>query len=253
MTEPPAPAGDASPLRRLRSLVGRLLRRLGLRRGPTPPPWPGYFKAGESPLAHHLLDGLSGLEIGAAAHNPFGLRTRNVGLSEAMDPDDYRFFEATQRELCGAVAAIDVEADAADIPVADSSEDFVLHSHVWEHLPNPLGALEEWVRVVRDGGYLFVIVPKGDACDADRERPATSLAEMLRHRDQHSSHASRSAAEQMGARGHYSVFSPRTLHEIAEWFNARTAKEQLEEVAFLETDDKVGNGHAIAWRVRKTR
>ena len=29
-------------------------------------------------LAHELLDGLTGLEIGAAAHNPFGLTTRNV-------------------------------------------------------------------------------------------------------------------------------------------------------------------------------
>ena len=32
----------------------------------------------ESQLAHQLLDGLTGLEIGGAAHNAFGLDTMNV-------------------------------------------------------------------------------------------------------------------------------------------------------------------------------
>lgn len=32
----------------------------------------------ESPLAHRLLDGLTGLEIGGAAHNAFGLDVLNV-------------------------------------------------------------------------------------------------------------------------------------------------------------------------------
>jgi hypothetical protein len=42
----------------------------------------------ESRLAHELLDGLEGLEIGPASHNPFGLKTRNVGLTADRDPDD---------------------------------------------------------------------------------------------------------------------------------------------------------------------
>jgi hypothetical protein len=33
----------------------------------------------ESKLAHSLLDGLRGIEIGPSTHNPFGLNTRNVG------------------------------------------------------------------------------------------------------------------------------------------------------------------------------
>jgi SAM-dependent methyltransferase len=233
-----------------RSRVGWLLRRLGLRRPAVP--WPGYFKASESPLAHLILDGLRGLEIGAAAHNPFGLSTRNVGLSERIDPQDFQFFRDQQMQFCGAVAPIDIEADAAAIPAPDSSEDFVLHSHVWEHLPDPLGALLEWVRIVRAGGFLFVIVPKRDAADADKDRPITPLAEYVRYYEEGATHATRSAAEGMPIRGHYNVFSPDTLHAIAEWFNARSEKERLEEVAFLETDDKVGNGHTIVWRVWKS-
>jgi SAM-dependent methyltransferase len=215
-------------------------------------PWPGYFKAPESRLAHALFDGLKGLEIGAAAHNPFGLATRNVGLSERMDPQDFQFFHDLQMTFCGAVAPIDIEADAAAIPVPSSSEDFVLHSHVWEHLPDPLGALLEWIRIVRTGGFLFVIVPKRDAAEVDKDRPITSLADLVRYHEESVTHETRGSAEQIPGRGHYNVFSPETLHEIAGWFNARSDKERLDEVAFLETDDKVGNGHAIAWRVWKS-
>ena len=78
----------------------------------------------ESRLAHLLLDGLEGLEIGPAAHNPFGLKTRNVGLAADRDPFDYEFFKQSQLEMCGSFAAIDISADAADIPVPDDSTRF---------------------------------------------------------------------------------------------------------------------------------
>src|SRR6266480_3309536 len=81
--------------------------------------------------------------------------------------------------MCGSFATIDISADAASIPVPDDSTDFVLHSHVWEHLPNPLIALEEWVRITRSGGYLFVIVPKRDAAASDKDRPVTSLPSLV--------------------------------------------------------------------------
>src|SRR5665213_800939 len=38
----------------------------------------GTMKFKESAMAHKLLDGLEGLEIGGSAHNAFGLKTRNV-------------------------------------------------------------------------------------------------------------------------------------------------------------------------------
>ena len=133
----------------------------------------------ESRLAHQLLDGLEGLEIGPAAHNPFGLKTRNVGLAADRDDFDYEFFKQSQLEMCGSFAAIDISADAANIPVPDDSTDFVLHSHVWEHLPNPLIALDEWVRITRSGGHLFVIVPKRDAAASDKDRPVTSLPSLV--------------------------------------------------------------------------
>ncbi len=205
----------------------------------------------ESQLAHQLLDELEGLEIGPAAHNPFGLRTRNVGLSPEHDPIDHDFFRQSQLENCGQVAPIHIAADAADIPLPNDSTDFVLHSHVWEHLLDPLRALEEWVRVTRPGGYIFVIVPKHDAADSDRGRPVSSLSSLVAHYEQ-SRRTPKDAKPPGSSRGHHTVFSLELLREIGRWFNRSHFQARLEEVAAAETDDKVGNGHTIVWRVDKS-
>lgn len=44
------------------------------------------MKFQESALAHKLLDGLNGIEIGGSAHNSFGLNTRNVDYTKQMTP-----------------------------------------------------------------------------------------------------------------------------------------------------------------------
>ena len=202
----------------------------------------------ESRLAHGILDGLEGLEIGPASHNPFGLATRNVGLTAEHNLVDYEFYRQVQLDTCGSFASIDISGDAANIPLPDGSTDFVLHSHVWEHLPDALGALDEWVRVVRPGGYLFVIVPKRDAAEPDRGRSLTSMDELLTHYRP----TGEPPIQRVGSsRGHFTVFSPGLLRDIAAWFNRVNFWRRLDEIAFQETDDKVGNGHTIVWQVRK--
>jgi hypothetical protein len=37
--------------------------------------------------------------------------------------------------------------------------DFVYASHVLEHTPNPLRSIKEWVRVVRGGGVIYLVIP----------------------------------------------------------------------------------------------
>src|SRR5262249_55299557 len=122
-------------------------------------------------LAHELLDGLIGLEIGAASHNPFGLSTRNVASSEGSD-----FYAEEQRARGVGPAPVDIWALGDRIPVPDRSEDFILSSHVLEHLPNVIGAFLEWDRIVREGGYVFLIVPLHGALPQDLGRELTPLA-----------------------------------------------------------------------------
>lgn len=58
-------------------------------------------------------------------------------------------------------------AEACDMSaVPDATYDFVIASHVMEHLANPLRALLEWLPVLRVKGALLILVPdKGNAFD----------------------------------------------------------------------------------------
>ena len=59
----------------------------------------------EHRFAHELLDGLTGLEIGADAHNPFGLRTRNVASAEGA-----QFYAEEQRAMGVEPAGVNIWA-----------------------------------------------------------------------------------------------------------------------------------------------
>lgn len=113
----------------------------------------------ESGIMHAYLDGLKGIEIGAGYHNPFGLDTINVDYIQ-HGPDTYEGRE--QQYLAGQVAHVDVIADACRLPFEDKSYDFVINSHVFEHMYSPIHALNEWNRVARQ--YIALIVPDKDRC-----------------------------------------------------------------------------------------
>jgi SAM-dependent methyltransferase len=58
--------------------------------------------------------------------------------------------------------------------LAVGSFDFVVASHVVEHLPNPLASIAEFIRVVKAGGIVYLVVPHKDYC-FDRFRPVTPV------------------------------------------------------------------------------
>ena len=60
----------------------------------------------------------------------------------------------------------------------DSSYDCVLASHCLEHIANPLLALAEWKRVLKNDGLLLLILPHKDGT-FDWRRPTTPLAHMI--------------------------------------------------------------------------
>lgn len=54
---------------------------------------------------------------------------------------------------------IDIVCDIANIPEADGSFDVILCSEVFEHLPDPLKALDEFTRLLKPGGKLIATAP----------------------------------------------------------------------------------------------
>lgn len=70
-------------------------------------------------------------------------------------------------------------AEATDLGmIADNTYDFVLSSHVVEHTANPIQAMSEWKRVLKDQGMLVLIAPHLEGT-FDRNRPVTTLAHMI--------------------------------------------------------------------------
>jgi SAM-dependent methyltransferase len=54
---------------------------------------------------------------------------------------------------------IDIVSDITDIPEPDASFDAILCTEVFEHLPDPLSALNEFTRLLRRGGILIITAP----------------------------------------------------------------------------------------------
>lgn len=70
--------------------------------------------------------------------------------------------------------------DATQMREIRSNEyDFVIASHVFEHIANPLKAAREWLRILKPRGLLLLVIPHRDAT-FDRRRPITRLAHLKR-------------------------------------------------------------------------
>jgi glycosyltransferase involved in cell wall biosynthesis len=186
----------------------------------------------ESALAHKLLDALEGIEIGGSAHNPWGLKTRNVDYTA----DFNTAYKEQELKLCGEALRVDIVSPGDQLQeVADDSVDFVISSHVIEHFPDPIKALKEWRRVVRPGGYIYVIAPHKERT-FDKDRPRTTLAELYeRHR---------TGIGPDPDAAHCSVWITADFVELIQALGWPI-------VAVQDVDDKVGNGFAVVIRVEK--
>ena len=62
--------------------------------------------------------------------------------------------------------------------ISTSAYDFLICSHVIEHVANPLRALREWLRIIQPGGTLVMVVPHRNGA-FDHRRPVTSFQHLL--------------------------------------------------------------------------
>lgn len=180
----------------------------------------------ESALAHQLLDGLNGIEIGGAAHNPFGLKTLNVDFTNDYSTE----YKQEETKNCGQCMKVDVVAAGDHLPFSDNSLDFVISSHVIEHFYDPVKTMKEWLRVVKPGGFVYVIAPHKERTP-DKVRPRTPLAEIIdRHEHPH--------PPEHDDHHHYSVWTTEDFVAICNHYHWNI-------VAVQDVDDKVGNGFTV--------
>ncbi len=196
-----------------------------------------------------------GIEIGAAAHNPFSLPgCLNLSIysnkPNSRAHKDFLMYQQAQCNICGAYAYIDIASEAQAIPLKSRSQDYVISSHVIEHIPDLISAFLEWNRIVKAGGIIFIIFPKRDAIQADSIRPLTPLEHFIedfklkRNVDSHPLDPGHTFW------GHYHVFSIQTILDILGWSRSHVGL-NWNVVLKEETDSKVGNGHTIVLRKKK--
>jgi predicted SAM-dependent methyltransferase len=125
-------------------------------------------------LASNYLRG-EGIEVGglnAPLTVPADVRVKYVDL---MDVDEL------QKSYPGVeIKRPDIVTNGETLEgVTDDSQDFVIANHFLEHCEDPIGAIKNFLRVVRRGGVLFLAIPdKRFTFDVHRE--ATKFEHLLR-------------------------------------------------------------------------
>jgi SAM-dependent methyltransferase len=141
------------------------------------------------PLCADLVTGRSGLEIGgpSSAFKRSGLLPIYplIGQLDNCNFGNQTIWEGAIQEGLNFVfddnhsPGHQFIAEAADLSrIKEAAYQFVLSSHVLEHLANPLKALLEWNRVLKDDGVLIVIVPHREGT-FDHRRPITTISHLL--------------------------------------------------------------------------
>ena len=105
---------------------------------------------------------------------PHGLKVLDAGAGELQNKPLCSHLVYTSQDICeykgngnskglhtGAwnTEEIDIVSNITNIPVEDASFDAILCSEVFEHLPDPLLALDEFARLLKPGGKLIITTP----------------------------------------------------------------------------------------------
>jgi SAM-dependent methyltransferase len=137
------------------------------------------------------LDGKRGLEIGGPS-SIFSPATANGFIPPvyaiAASVDNCNFATSTTwsdgeagrtfRYLPEREPGLQYIHDATDLSaIADGTYDFLVASHILEHVANPLRALQEFHRVVKPKGSLLIAVPN-QLHTFDHRRPMTTFAHL---------------------------------------------------------------------------
>lgn len=119
-----------------------------------------------------------GIEIGAL-HSPLEVPS-NVKI-HYLDRMSTAQLQQTYPELSQhKLVEVDIVDDGETLSsLPDLSLDFIVANHMIEHCQNPIFSLENWLRVLKPGGILYIAVPD-KRYTFDCERPVTSLDHLMR-------------------------------------------------------------------------
>jgi SAM-dependent methyltransferase len=142
----------------------------------------------------HQFENARGIEIGGPTPWAFGTKGLIpiypiVGSLDNVNPPADNIYDNVHasRILAGRTYRFDDHkspsmqyvAEAADLSmIASDAYDVLLSSHMIEHTSNPIKVILEWIRIVRSGGLLLIIVPNKER-NFDHYRATTTLQHVI--------------------------------------------------------------------------
>ena len=144
-----------------------------------------FLPGGDLPTIHHTRETVAsiflrgeGIEIGAL-HQP--LRIPEAARVKYVDRMAATDLTSQYAELAALpLVHVDIIDNGETLAtIADASLDFAIANHFLEHCQNPFQTLQNFFRVLRPGGVIFMAVPdKRHSFDADR--PCTTIEHLTR-------------------------------------------------------------------------
>jgi len=68
--------------------------------------------------------------------------------------------------------------DCVNVDKIEKKYDFILTSHVIEHIANPIKVIKKWSNLLNDDGYIFCIIPDYRYC-FDKDREETTIDHLI--------------------------------------------------------------------------
>lgn len=185
-------------------------------------------------LAFKYIHG-NGIEIGAL-HEP--LVVPDSAKVRYID----RFRVAELRNHYPELSRYDlVEPDIVDDgetlkKIPDASQDFVIANHFIEHCEDPIGTVENFIRVIRSYGIIYIALPD-KRHTFDKDRPITPISHIIRDHEE---------GPAWSREGHFEEFASLAAHQGPTYakylrdigysihYHVWTKKEMLELMHYLE-------------------
>jgi SAM-dependent methyltransferase len=146
-------------------------------------------KAKSYKLCKDLIENKVGLEIGGPSNwfmpkdiiplYQYVNSLDNCNFSPETIWDGKRENGLTYQFYSGKPKGYQYVLDSTDLDIIPAQKyDFILASHVLEHIANPIKALIEWIRILKHDGILILILPHKDGT-FDRKRNVSTLTHLI--------------------------------------------------------------------------
>ena len=132
-------------------------------------------------ILHKITLNKLGVEIGGPSYNTgIFIYERAISIDNVIfskntiwsnHTEEYKYYKKKKGKV--------IINDAVNISqIQDNVYDFCFSSHSLEHIANPLKAIKEWLRIIKNDGFIIIVVPEKSCC-FDHKREYSNFSTLL--------------------------------------------------------------------------